>query len=242
MRVIMTAYLLAVLCAIGVAPAAAQPAAAPAPAAKPPAAVQPKPPAAAPAPAAPAADQTGVEGFRSARFGQTEAQVRAAIKEDFKLNDAAIKVVTQPVEQTRMLTIVVRDLVAGSGEAQVTYVLGFRSKTLMLVNIQWNAPDTAGAELLTGVGTTLRDYFIAQSTRFVKEQTKANVSLPDGRNVLFHGADDKGRIVELLLTLHGKPAVQGQPADPRAASATLRLVYVLAPGNSDVQRIQPGQF
>lgn len=191
-----------------------------------------------PAPPAP----TTIDGFRSAKFGATDAQVRAAIKADFKVNDAAIKASTHPVEQTLMLTVAARDLVAGSGEAQVTYVFGFKSKTLMLVNILWTASDQAGAEVLIGVGSALRDYFLAQTTRFVKEQTKANVSLPDGRNVLFHGADDKGHAVELLLALTAKPPVQGQPADTRPASAQLRLVYVLSPTNTDIQRIQPGQF
>lgn len=185
---------------------------------------------------------TGIEGFRSAKFGATEAQVRAAIHADFKIPNTAIKSTTNPVEQTLMLTIAARDLVAGSGEAQVTYVFGFRSKTLMLVDIRWAAADQAGAETLIGVGSALRDYFLAQPTRFVKEQTKANVSLPDGRNVLFHGVDDKGRAVELLLELVGKPPVQGQPADTRPGAARIRLVYVMSPSNSDIQRIQPGQF
>src|SRR5262245_48533831 len=76
----------------------------------PPAAPPPAPPPAAPAPAAPATPksdptETAVDGFRSARFGMTEAQLRAAIKSDFKVADAAIKVFTHPVEQTRVLQV-----------------------------------------------------------------------------------------------------------------------------------------
>jgi hypothetical protein len=184
----------------------------------------------------------GIEGFRSAKFGQTEAQVRAAIKEDFKLADTAIKAATHPLEQTRSLSIVVRDLVANSGEAQVAYVFGFRSKTLIQVNILWNAADPAGAEIVIGAGNALRDYFVGQTTRFVKEQVKANVQLPDGRILLFQGADDKGRAIELVMVVAARPPAQGQPADQRPGSAQLRLLYVLAPGNSDIQRIGPGQF
>lgn len=242
MRVIKSACLLAVLCAIGLDHATAQqttpPAAAPAP--KPPAAAPaPKPPAAAPAAAA---EPTGIDGFRSAKFGQTEAQVRAAIKDDFKLNDAAIKAATHPLEQTRSLSITVRDLVVHSGEAQVAYVFGFRSKTLIQVNILWNAPDPAGAEVVIGIGNALRDYFVSQSARFVKDQVKTNVQLTDGRILLFQGTDDKGRAVELVMVWAPRPPAQGQPADSRPGSAQLRLLYVLAPGNSDIQRIQPGQF
>lgn len=240
MRVMPSACLLVVLCMIGLDHAAAQqtPPPAPAPAA-------PKPATPPPAPAAaptPAPDPTGIDGFRAAKFGQTEAQVRAAIKDDFKLNDAAITAATHPLEQTRSLSIKVRDLVAHSGEAQVAYVFGFRSKTLIQVNILWNAPDPASAEVIIGAGNALRDYFVSQSARFVKEQVKTNVQLTDGRILLFQGADDKSRAVELILVWAPRPQVQGQPADPRPGSAQLRLLYVLSPGNSDIQRIQPGQF
>jgi hypothetical protein len=259
MRVIMSACLLALLCAIGTDHATAQqpappsPAPAPAPAAKPPAAPAvapaPKPAAASPttppaaaAPAAPIPEPTGIEGFRSARFGQSETQVRAAIRDDFKLNDAAITGATHPLEQTRSLSIKVRDLVAHSGEAQVAYVFGFRSKTLIQVNILWNAPDPAGAEIVIGIGNALRDYFVGQTARFVKEQVKTNVQLTDGRILLFQGTDDKSRAIELVMVWAPRPQVQGQPADPRPGSAQLRLLYVLSPGNSDIQRIQPGSF
>lgn len=247
MRLIMCVCLLAFGWVIGLDHATAQqttpPAPAPAPAApKPAPAPTAKPPA--PATAAPAAtpEPTGIEGFRTAKFGQTEAQVRAAIKEDFKLNDAAITAATHPLEQTRSLSIKVRDLVAHSGEAQVAYVFGFRSKTLIQVNILWNAPDPAGAEVVIGIGNALRDYFASQATRFVKEQVKTNVQLTDGRILLFQGTDDKSRAIELVMVWAPRPQVQGQPADPRPGSAQLRLLYVLSPGNSDIQRIQPGQF
>ncbi len=233
MRVIMSACLVAVLCGIGANQAAAQQ-----PAAKPPA----PPAAAAPAATAPVPEPTGIDGFRSAKFGATEAQVRAAIRADFKLADAAIKDATHPLEQTRSLSIAVKDLVANSGEAQVAYVFGFRSKALIQVNILWNAPDPASTEVVIGAGNALRDYFVGQTTRFVKEQMKTNVQLPDGRILLFQGADDKGRAVELVMVVAARPPVQGQPADPRPGSAQLRLLYVLAPGNSDIQRIGPGQF
>jgi len=247
MRPILSACLLVVVCAAGLDHAIAQqptpPAPAPTPAPAPPPPPKPAAPPVTKAPAAtPAAEPAGIEGFRSAKFGQTEAQVRAAIKEDFKLADTAIKAATHPLEQTRSLSIAVRDLVANSGEAQVAYVFGFRSKTLIQINILWNAPDSASAEIVIGAGNALRDYFVGQTTRFVKEQVKANVQLPDGRILLFQGADDKGRAIELVMVVAARPPVQGQPADPRPGSAQLRLLYVLAPGNSDIQRIGPGQF
>lgn len=243
MRQILSAGLFYLLCTIGPDHAIAQQPASPAPTPAPapaPAAPKPAPPPAAKPPAP--AEHTGIDGFRSAKFGQTEAQVRAAIKDDFKLNDAAIKGATHPLEQTRSLSIAVRDLVANSGEAQIAYVFGFRSKTLIQVNILWNAPDPASAEIVIGIGNALRDYFVSQTSRFVKEQVKTNVQLADGRILLFQGTDDKARAVELVMVWAPRPQVQGQPADPRPGSAQLRLLYVLSPGNSDIQRIQPGSF
>lgn len=218
--VLMSACVLALLCAAGVGQAAPKPA--------------PPPPA--------ATASAGIDGFRSAKFGQTEAQVRAAIKEDFKLADHAIKAATHPLERTRSLSITVRDLVANAGDAQIAYVFGFRSKTLIQVNVLWNASDPAGAEIVIGTGNALRDYFVSQTTRFVKEQVKTNVQLADGRILLFQGADDKGRAIELVMVVAARPQAPGKPVDPRPGSAQLRLLYVLSPGNSDIQRIQPGQF
>lgn len=204
-------------------------------------------PAQPPAAPKPSAEQTakpdpnsGIEGFRSARFGMTEAQVREAIKADFKLADAAIKVTKHPVEQTRVLQIVARDLVGSSGEAQIAYVLGVKSKALIQVNVLWSAGDTAAAETVMGVATALRDYFLAEASRFKKESVAANARLPDGRIVFFRGADEKQRAVELILAV--TPSAAPAPAAARSVGAQLRLTYVLSPENPDIHRIQPGNF
>jgi hypothetical protein len=192
--------------------------------------------------ASPAPAETGVEGFRSARFGMTEAQVRAAIKADFKVADAAIKASTHAVEQTRILQIAVRDLIAVGLEAQVAYVFGFRSKTLVQVNVIWSAADTAGAETVLAIANALRDLFAGQATagRFTKESIVVNARAADGSIVAFRGADDKKRLVQALFA-----SVQTPPTAPggaRQIGAQLRLMYMLSPDNPDIQRPQPGQF
>ncbi|HEX2891261.1 hypothetical protein [Vineibacter terrae] len=185
---------------------------------------------------------SGIDGFRSARFGMTEAQVREAIRQDFKLADAAIKATKHPVEQTRVLQVVVRDLVGSSGEAQVAYVLGVKSKTLIQVNVLWTAADTAAAETVMGVANALRDYFQAEASRFKKDSVTANARLPDGRIVVFRGADEKGRAIELILAVAPSSAPAAGPAAPRPVGVQLRLTYVLSPENPDIHRIQPGNF
>jgi len=197
------------------------------------------------APAAPTGEpgaETSVEGFRSARFGMTEVQLRAAIKSDFKQADAAIKVATHPVEQTRVLQTAVRDLVAAGSETQVHYVLGFRSKTLIQVNLLWTATDAAGVEVAAAVAGALRDLFVSQgqSGRFKKDSIVLNARAPDGSVVVFRGADEKNHTVQLLFaSAQTAPAAAGRPA---AVGAQVRLMYIQSVDNPDIQRPRSGQF
>lgn len=232
-RILSLALVLAIACLSN--PRAQTPPAAPPPAA-------PAPPVAPPQPKGDAPAETGVEGFRSARFGMTEAQLRAAIKTDFKVADTAIKSATHPVEQTRVLQVAVRDLVAIGGEAQIHYVLGFRTKTLIQINVLWSAADPAGVETAVAVAGALRDLFVSQGQagRFKKESIVQNARAPDGAVVVFRGADDKNRTVQLLFaTAQAAPPTPGRPAQ---VGAQVRLMYILSPDNPDIQRPQSGQF
>ena len=196
----------------------------------------------APAPVGEPAAETSVEGFRSARFGMTEAQLRAAIKSDFKVSEAAIKAATHPVEQTRVLQVSVRDLVAMGSEAQIHYVLGFRSKTLIQINVLWSAADPTGVETMAATAGALRDLFVTQSQsgRFKKDSIVLNARAPDGSIIIFRGADEKNRTIQLLFA-----SAQGAPPSPAKSAqvgAQVRLMYILSPDNPDIQRPQSGQF
>src|SRR5712671_2314720 len=74
-----------------------------------------------------------VTGFRSAKFGMSEADVRAAIVKDFGVKPEAIRAETNASEQTLVLLIKAPDVLPGGGSAEVSYVLGFKSKTLIQV-------------------------------------------------------------------------------------------------------------
>jgi hypothetical protein len=172
----------------------------------------------------------------------TEAQLRAAIKSDFKVADNAIKAATHPVEQTRVLQVGVRDLVAAGAEAQLHYVLGFRSKTLIQINVLWSATDAAGVETMVAVAGALRDLFVSQgqSGRFKKESVVVNARSQDGTVVVFRGADEQNRTVQLLFaSAQGAPPAAGKPAQ---VGAQVRLMYILSPDKPDIQRPKSGQF
>ena len=80
-----------------------------------------------PAPSEPPAT---IEGFRGAHFGMTEDQVREAIKKDFPTAAAKLKVTIHPTEKTAVLSLLVPDLLPHSGNARVSYILGYKSKKL----------------------------------------------------------------------------------------------------------------
>src|SRR5580692_4597706 len=96
-------------------------------------------PAATTTPPAETAEPVSIDGFRSAHFGMTEAEVRKAIDADFKLSGSAVKPTDSPVERTRALSVTAPGLVPDSGKATIDYVLGFKSQRLIEVNVVWSA-------------------------------------------------------------------------------------------------------
>jgi hypothetical protein len=188
------------------------------------------------------AEQTGapaysVQGFRSAHFGMSEAEVRKAIAADFKLDDKAIARETNQLERTTILAATVPELLAGAGPARVTYIFGFNRQKLIQVNILWTAPKKDGAaSSLGGPGATLRNYFLGFA--FKGEAARDKV-LPDGSVLLFQGGDEKGRVVALLA---GEGVIEDARAKSNDPQWYLRLSYVEDPVKPDVFRLKPGSF
>ncbi len=179
-----------------------------------------------------------VEGFRSARFGMSEAEVRKAIAADFKLDDKAITRETNPLERTTILAATVADLLPGAGPGRITYIFGFTKHQLIQVNVLWTAPKKEGAANSLGApGATLRNYFLGYS--FKPESAVRDKALPDGSVLLFQGADEKGRAVALVT---GEGVIEDARSKTNEAQWYLRLSYVEDPANPDVYRLKPGSF
>jgi hypothetical protein len=187
-----------------------------------------------------------VEGFRSARFGMTEAQVLEAIRADFNIAKDAVGRETNDIERISSLAITVNDLLPGSGRAQVIYLLGYKSKKLMQVNIFWGKPvnPNPDATSLKMAASLLRNYFAQQGFR--SEKVLMNGQLRDGRFVVFRGIDEKNRIVLLVVDLPRDGAepeaqqVEGAVAQGRDPS--LQLSYIENADSPDIFRIKDGQF
>lgn len=185
----------------------------------------------------PAADTRVAEvaGFRSARFGMTEAEVRKAIADDFKVNDADIRLVPNEAERTNVLSVRVPDMIADGGAADVSYVLGYKSKTLIQVGCLWStATDPAMTPaLLRANAQVLAAYFAAAG--YPSETVMMNQPIRGGV-LVFRGSDREGRMT--LLVLHGEVPEAGGELVPVA----LTLYYTEDPENPDIFRLPPGQF
>src|SRR5260370_23705213 len=139
-----------------------------------------------------------VAGFRSAKFGMNEADIRAAISKDFGAKPDAIKTQDNPAELTHSLLVTVPDLLANGGTAEVSYVLGYKSKTLIQVGTVWSKTSDAAItpERLFSNANILRAHFLNEGFKpdTVAVNTPVNCGLP-----LFRGIDAKDHTVMLLL-------------------------------------------
>jgi hypothetical protein len=177
-----------------------------------------KPPPEAPPPAITAE----VTGFRSARFGMSDEQVREAVKRDFDVDAKDVKKLRNEVQKTDILAVEVENLVPGSGTSIVFYIFGFTSKRLIHVNVVWGrlAQQQTPPASLVNTGTILQNYFKNLGLA-VSAGAPANNQI-----TLFQGFDEKKRAIQLVLEVapiatekpgDGKPS-DAKPTDPKAAA------------------------
>ncbi|MBN9306599.1 MAG: hypothetical protein BGO82_13330 [Devosia sp. 67-54] len=198
------------------------------------------PPAAAPVAteAPPAKSDFVLEGFRSAKFGMTQDKVRAAIKADFGLSGDAVVAGTNAAERTQLLTIVVPDLLPDGGKAQVSYVFGYSSKTLIQVGVSWNAsidPKVDAAKLYAN-SDVLVAYFTAQG--YLPATIRTGVVLDNGI-LLFRGEDKDGHAAIVLLQ---GDFTGGGDTQKVLKPTSLALLYAADSKEPDIFKLDPGAF
>lgn len=192
------------------------------------------PEAAAPAPTA------HVDGFRSAQFGMTEQQVRAAIQKDFRVGADKIKSEQNIAERTQVVTVTVPDVLEGAGSARVSYIFGYASKKLMQVNLLWGTavdPQIA-ADKVVAAADQLRQLFLQSG--YDPKTAINNVRMSDGEVLVFQGQDaDKHTTILRLAAV----AEQGRrKSDPPTTVTRLLLSYVADAQNPDIYRLKKGEF
>ena len=201
------------------------------------------PTSAAPAqPATPAAP-AHVDGFRSAKWGMTDAQVKAAIHTDFNIAEDKLKITENLAEKTRVVSITVPDLLEGAGTAQVSYIFGYASKKLIQVNALWSSmlDPQATPQKIVAAADQLRVLFLGSG--YDPQTVATNARMPDGSIMVFVGQDaDKHTTVLRLATGTVTPAEKdGKPGKPVEAAA-MTLSYILDAKEPDIYRIKKGQF
>jgi hypothetical protein len=205
------------------------------------AAGQEPPASAAPAPQAAPAEQVHVAGFRSAQWGMTEPQVKAAIQKDFNIAADKLKSEENLAERTHVLTIVVPDLLEEAGTARVSYIFGYTSKKLIQVNLLWGtAIDPAiSAEKIGAAADQLRQLFL--DSGYQPKTIITNAKMNDAEVLVFKGEDADKHTTILRLAAGAQPTRRGKAEKPATATA-LSLSYIYDARNPDIYRLKKGQF
>lgn len=209
----------------------------------------PKPPAAnPPAPKqgpAPTSAAFRVEGFRSAKFGMTQDEVKAAIGKDFTLPTSAITATQNPIDGTSALSVKVTHLDPGPGAAGITYVFGASKKTLIHINVAWAssaAPTVDERKDIITAALRLAVYFKGQA--WPANRTITGAALPGNIVLIFEGVDDAGGGVEVSTT--GVPVQMADPKAPKLPEPTgpaqLKVAYSANHDHPDLIKIPPGAF
>lgn len=185
--------------------------------------------------------QAQVDGFRSARWGMAEAEVRAAITKDFDIASDKVQVQRNLGERTAILAITVNNLIEGAGPSEIRYIFGYRTKRLIQVNIEWGAPADphADADGVIAAATELRDYLLGAG--YEPQTITTNLRLSDGTVILFRGQDAQKHTT--LLRLLSRPATPGRKGEAgKEPQAALFLSYIHDASNPDIFRLKKGQF
>ena len=178
-----------------------------------------------------------VNGFRSADFGMKERDVIKAIKNDFGIGKKQVSRKVHPNEKTVTLEIEKKNLLPESGTAKIYYILGYKSKRLIHINVIWGKPVTKNpnAESVVATANQLRNHFAQK--KYQKEGFALNAQLGEGVILVFQGKDRKGRAARLLLN---NPKAE---KDKKAGKdIVLTLSYIEKPQDPDVFRIKDGDF
>ena len=180
-----------------------------------------------------------IDGFRAAKFGMSEDQVRSAIKADFNTSSSAITQTQNVLQHTEVLSVQVPGLVPDGGAAAISYVFGYQSHKLIEVNILWSPeidPKTTPAMLYQD-GQSLQQYFAGEG--FPADRSTGNIATPNGV-LLFRATDTTGNAV--LLILSGTIQKDEKDAKSVLSPTTLTLAYAADPLHPDVFQLTKGSF
>ena len=125
-------------------------------------------------------------------------QVRSAIAKDFNLQGDAVQAQENKAEQTHVLIVRAGDVLPGGGTASVSYVFGFKSKTLIQVGLSWSkaTDDAMTPEQLFSNANVLQSHFVSAG---YKPDTVATNMPINGGILMFRGSDAQQHTAMLIL-------------------------------------------
>jgi hypothetical protein len=180
-----------------------------------------------------------VDGFRSARFGMNEAEVKQAIAKDFNIKGNDVKEQANSGERTKVLTIKVPEVLPGGGTGDVAYVFGYHTKKLIQISVSWSkaTDDKMTPEQLFSNSSVLRAHFLGEGFR--PDSVATNMPI-NGGILMFRGSDAKDRTA--MLILQGTLA-QGGEQNQRVLTPTALLLFYIADAKTpDIYRLPKGSF
>ena len=182
-----------------------------------------------------------IEGFRSAQWGMTEAQVKAAIAKDFKTAPEKIRSEENLAERTQVLAITVPDLLEGAGAAKISYIFGHASKKLIQVNLLWGTAidPQVSTERILAAADQLRQLLL--DSGYEPQSIIANAKTSDGEMLVFKGEDADKHVTVLRLAAAAQPARRDNSEKPTTVTA-LALSYIFDAQRPDIYRLKKGQF
>jgi hypothetical protein len=175
-----------------------------------------------------------ITGFRTARFGMKEPELREALSKDFGLTPASLTVTDAAGLGSRTLSFLLDGLVPGAGVAQLSYIFGYQGKDLIQISATWggaNRPDV-GAPQVEAAAVALKRYF--RSLPLDPVLVAFDMRQADGSAVLARARDPEGHVAMLIRTDAPDAAGVRRPM--------LQLVYIRDDKQPDVFRIHKGLF
>ena len=181
-------------------------------------------------------------GYRLAHFGMTEAAVYTAIKADFAIPPESVERTNNAIEKTSGLVITVKDLVAHTGRAEITYIFGYQTKKLIQVNLVWRAP-------VTDDGATDRLLWAARvmASRISlwgipSHQIDPNTLTQDGATLMYRGQSKNCMIALISMRVPSEDETSLSASTLSVDGSWLRVSFVENAGALDIFKIESGQF
>jgi hypothetical protein len=185
-----------------------------------------------------------VRGYRSATWGMTPDQVRAAIRRDFPAAPIAADQ-RDPVLETTIVVASVPALAPGPGPAFVGYVFGAKTGRLIQVNLDWQvaAPTPAQRDALAAAGAAIVADFVGHYWKI--GSVTRGAAIGPRTLILFAGSGEAGGAVDVRL--EGVPYTLRTPApqpwQPAAdGPALLHVSFARTADQPDITTIKSGDF